>query len=155
MKMRILVILGLLMGFASTGSASPKQDVEKVVESFYAQYYKEYLRQPVKGDSDKAMIQWVNSNSYLSDAFKQVVQKKITDARKEDPELGLDFDPILNAQDYPDKGYRAKEIQIAGDKAYVVMEGIGAPDFKLSVELVSINNQWKINGIGDINRSQR
>ena len=101
------------------------------------------------------MIQWVNSNSYLSDAFKQVVQKKITDARKEDPELGLDFDPILNAQDYPDKGYRAKEIQIAGDKAYVVMEGIGAPDFKVSVDLVSINNQWKINGIGHINRSQK
>ena len=38
----LLVILGLLMGFESLCSASPKEDVQKVVESFYAQYYKEY-----------------------------------------------------------------------------------------------------------------
>jgi hypothetical protein len=44
---------------------------------------------------------------------------------------------------------------MAGDQAHVVMEGIGAPDFKASVNLVSINNQWKIDGIGEINRSQK
>jgi hypothetical protein len=44
---------------------------------------------------------------------------------------------------------------MAGDKAHVVMEGIGEPDFKVSVNLVSINNQWKIDGIGQVNRSQK
>ena len=155
MKMRILVILALLIGFASIGSASPKEDVQKVVDSFYAQYYKEYLLPPVKGDPDKAMIRWINANSYLSDAFKKVVQKKIVDARKADAELGLDSDPIVAGQDYPKKGYHAKEIQIAGDKANVVMAGIGEPDFKIPVDLVKIDNQWKINGIGDINRSRK
>jgi hypothetical protein len=155
MKMRLLVILGLLMGFMSTVSASPKEDVEKVVQSFYAQYYKEYLRKPPKGNSDEAIIRWVTSNSSISDEFKKVFRKTVIDARKKDPEMGLDSDPILNAQDHPEKGYRAKKIQIAGDKAYVVMEGIDAPDFKISLDLVSINNQWKINGIGDINRSKK
>ncbi len=159
MKMRILVILGLLMGFASTGSAAPKEDAARVVDSFYAQYYKEIVRKVPKGDFDKAVIRWVMSNSYLSDAFKKVFRKTIMDADKKDPEVGLDMDPILDGQDYPDKGYRAKEIQIVGDKAYVVMEGIDAPNFTrerpLSVELVKINNKWKINGIGIINRSQK
>ena len=50
MKTRIFIILGLLMGFASTGSASPKEDLERVVDSVYTKYYKEYLRKPVKGD---------------------------------------------------------------------------------------------------------
>ena len=98
-------------------------------------------------------MRWIASNTFLSDGFKTTLQKKIKDARKQDPELGLDVDPILNAQDYPRKGYHAKEIHISGDKANVVMEGIGEPDFKVPVELVSIKNQWKINGIGDINRS--
>jgi hypothetical protein len=44
---------------------------------------------------------------------------------------------------------------MAGDKAHVVMEEIGAPDSKVSVNLVSINNQWKIDAIGEINRSQK
>src|SRR5580700_942852 len=107
MKMRMLVILAVLISFASIGSASPKEDVQKAVDSFYAQYYKEYLLPPVKGDADKAMIRWINANSYLSDAFKKVVQKKIVDARKADAELGLDFDPIVAGQDYPKKGYHA------------------------------------------------
>ena len=81
------------------------------------------------------------------------------DARKKDPELGLDMDPIVDGNNYPDKGYRAKEIRIAGHKAYVAMEVNDDPNYTrkepLPVELVKINNKWKINGIGDINRSQR
>jgi hypothetical protein len=56
MKMRILVILGLLMGFASISSAFPNEDAQKVVESFYAQYYKEYLRQPARSETAKARL---------------------------------------------------------------------------------------------------
>ena len=143
------------MGFAPAGSAVPKEDVARVVDSFYAQYYKEFVRKPPKGDFDKAEIRWVMSNPYLSDSFKKVFRKTIMDARKKDPELGLDMDPIMVGNDYPDKGYRAKEIQVAGDKAYVVMEGVDAPNFKIPVDLVNINNKSKINGIGLMNRSQK
>jgi len=155
MKTRTLVTLGLLFALASSGSASPQEDVKRVVESFYAQYYKECLDKPGKGDPDKALIRWVTTNSYVSDGFKKAFRKTVLDARKKDPELGLGSDPILNAQDWPSKGYRAKEIQVAAGKASVVMEGIDAPDFKVSVELVNVDNKWRINGIGDINRSTK
>lgn len=122
-----------------------------MVESFYAQYYKEYLHKPAKGNSDNAMIRWVNANSNLSDAFKKALRKAVLDARKSDPEMGLDFDPILSGQDFPDKGYRAKDIQVTGDRAVVAMEGIDAPDFKISVRLVNADHKWKINSIGEIN----
>ncbi|OAI42683.1 hypothetical protein AYO41_00685 [Verrucomicrobia bacterium SCGC AG-212-E04] len=155
MKTKLLVALGLILGVASSGAASPNEEVEKVVASFYAQYYKECLRKPAKGDSDKALIRWVTANSYLSDGFKKALRKAVVDARKEDPEMGLDFDPILNAQDYPEKGYRAKDIQANGDKASVTMEGLDAPDFKISVQLVKTDNKWKIDRIGDINSSAK
>src|SRR5258708_38152788 len=99
MKTKILVVLGLIWGVAPSGAASPKEEVEKVVESFYAQYYKEYLHKPSKGNSDQAIIRWVNANSTLSDSFKKALRKAVLDARKADPEMGLDSDPILNAQD--------------------------------------------------------
>jgi hypothetical protein len=67
----------------------------------------------------------------------------------------LAFDPILNGQDYPDKGYAPKRFRWPVTKLTWVMEEIRAPDFKVSVNLVSINNQWKIDGIGEINRSQQ
>ena len=139
------------MVFARGHAAPPNDDVAKVVESFYAQYYKEVLHKPSKGNPDKALIRWVNANANLSDAFKKALNRAVLDARKKDPEMGLDSDPILNAQDFPEKGYRAKDIQVAGDKAAVTMEGIDAPDFKISVSLVNAGNKWKINSIGGIN----
>ena len=155
MRTKLLVVIGLICGIAPSNAASPTDEVAKVVESFYVQYYKEYLHKPSKGNSDKALIRWVNANPNLSDAFKQALRKAVVDARKADPEMGLDSDPIINAQDFPEKGYRAKDIQVTGDIATVVMEGIDSPDFKISVQLVRSANKWKIDAIGDINSSAR
>ena len=155
MKTKLLVMLSLVLGAVSTGWASPKEDVEKVVESFYARYYREYLGKPAKGGADKNLLRWVNANPFVSDDFKKALRKAVVDARKEDPEMGLDYDPILDAQDYPEKGYRARRTQISGNKATVAMEGIDAPDFKVSVELVSLQGNWRINGIGQINRDAK
>jgi len=155
MRTKLLVLLGLIVGFTPSDAASPTDEVVKVVEPFYARYYKEYLHKPSKGNSDNALIRWIDANPNLSDSFKTALRKTILDARKADPEMGLDFDPIVKGQDYPEKGFRAKDVQIAGDKATVVMEGIDAPDFKIPVVLVNTGNKWKINGIGDINGSSK
>lgn len=44
-------------------------------------------------------------------------------------------------------------------KKYVVSStlkrGVDAPNFKIPVDLVNINNKWKINGIGLMNRLQK
>jgi Protein of unknown function (DUF3828) len=155
MRTTLLVVIGTLLAFAPGNAAPPNDDVAKVVESFYAQYYKEVLHKPGKGNSDKALTRWVTANANLSDAFKKALSRAVLDARKKDPEMGLDADPILNAQDFPEKGYRAKDIQVTGDKATVTMEGIDAPDFKISLALVNAGNKWKINSIGDINASSK
>jgi hypothetical protein len=155
MSMKLLVALGLVFAFAPCLAASPNDDVVKVAESFYAQYYKEYLHKPAKGNSDKALIRWVAANPNLSDTFKQGLRQTLLDARKAEPEMGLGYDPILMAQDYPDKGYRAKDIQVTGDKASLVMEGIDAPDFKILVKLVNSANKWKIDSIGEVPTSPK
>ena len=76
MKMRILVILSLLMGFASTGSAAPKEDVARVVDSFYAQYYKEILRKSPTGD--------IGRSSDPMGQFEFVPQRRVQESFSED-----------------------------------------------------------------------
>src|SRR5690606_5875075 len=44
-------------------------------------------------------VVWVNSNNLASKSFKVELKRILEDAYKEEPEVGLDFDPILDAQD--------------------------------------------------------
>jgi hypothetical protein len=134
--------------------ASPEADVKKVVETFYRDYMR-FISKPPKGDFDPQLIKWVNASPYTSPGFKKALAKAVLDARKKDPELGLDGDPILAGQDYPDKGYRAKTIQVVKDKATATMEGIGSESFHISVALIDSKGQWLIDGIEGIKASTK
>jgi len=69
-----------------------------------------------------------------------------TTAGKVDPELGLDEDPIFDAQNYPDKGF---ELAAFDSKTnYVVVKGKNWPDFKLTLKMVAENNTWLVDGCG-------
>ena len=139
-----------IFAFPLVAHCAPSEaDVKKVVETFYREYMR-FFNKPAKGDGDTQLIAWVNASPYTSAGFKAVLKKTLVAARKRDPEVGLDADPILAGQDYPKKGYRAKTIHIAQDKASVTMEGIGPDSFHISVEMINVQGQWLINGIADI-----
>ena len=54
-----------------------------------------------------------------------------------DPELGLDGDPVLDAQDYPDEGV---EVESYDPKSYfLVVKGKNQDNFKVRVQLSYIN----------------
>ncbi|WP_343632968.1 hypothetical protein [Fluviicola sp.] len=91
---------------------------------------------------------WVSTNPLLTADFKSAYQKMIKDAREEDPELGLGFDPIFNAQDYPDKGFTIASGK-SSDDSVVVLEGI---DMKMTVKvrLKAVNGKWLVDGAGVI-----
>jgi hypothetical protein len=152
---KILFVVFATLAFSSMGQcASMEGEVREVVSNFYKEYM-EFSRKPMKGDSDAQLINWVSSSPYVSQEFKLAFKRTIFSARKEDPELGLDYDPIVDAQDYPDKGFPVKEVKIFNKKAIVTMEGIDWSDFHVAVELVSVKDKWLINGIGHINRSAK
>ena len=152
-KHLLLATLALLAFSLPAQCASPEADVKKVVETFYRDYMR-FIAKPPK-DFDPQMIKWVNASPYTSPGFKKVLAKTVMDARKKDPELGLDADPILAGQDYPKKGYRAKTIHVVQNKAHVTMEGIGPDSFHISVEMINIQGQWMVDGIRDIKASTK
>lgn len=69
--------------------------------------------------------------------------------KKADPEIGLDADPIFDAQDYPDKGF---ELETFDSKTnYLVVKGKNWTDFKLRIKMVLENDRWLVDGCGIIN----
>jgi hypothetical protein len=148
--MQILLATIAICAFSTPAQcASSEADAKKMVETFYRDYIS-FISKPSKGDPDAQLIAWVNASPYTSPGFKTVLKKTLLAARKKDPEMGLDSDPILAGQDHPEKGYRAKTIHIVQDKASVALEGVGSDSFHISVELINIKGAWLINGIADI-----
>jgi hypothetical protein len=77
------------------------------------------------------------------------LKKIIEDAYEKEPEVGLDFDPILDAQDYPDKGF---ELESLDEKTnYLTVRGKDWADFKLTIKIIEENGNWLVDGCGIIN----
>ena len=93
--------------------------------------------------------EWVSSSKLTTTRFKTELKKLLAEAYKEDPELGLDADPIFDAQDYPDKGFELDYFD--SNTNYVVAKGKDWPDFKLTMKMVLENNNWLVDGCGIIN----
>lgn len=93
--------------------------------------------------------QWVGNNKLLTNHFKSAYIKLVNSALKSDPELGLDFDPILDAQDYPEKGFNI--INYDSATGYVTLNGKDWPAFVLVIRIVKQGNKWLVDGSGVIN----
>lgn len=53
-------------------------------------------------------LKFVESSKITTKKYKRELKKIVAEAIKKDPEIVLDFDPILDSQDYPDEGFEFK-----------------------------------------------
>lgn len=94
------------------------------------------------------LIDWINDNKLVTDSFKTALRKIIDDAKTEDPELGPDFDPIFDAQDYPLEGFVT---EASNETEFLIVRGKDWPDFKLTVKVAQENGKWLVDGCGMVN----
>ena len=95
------------------------------------------------------IVEWVNSNNLTTIRFKTELKRILDEAKEKEPEVGLDFDPILDAQDFPDKGFELESTDEATN--YLVVRGKDWNDFKLTIKVVQENGEWLVDGCGIIN----
>ena len=112
------------------------------VDRFFEQYVALFDR----GDST---AQWIDESPVLTPAFKQAYTKMFADA--EAAEMGLDQDPVLNAQDVPTRPYTTRTAIITGDRATAEVTNAEWSDALIRVSLVAVNGEWMIDGINEIN----
>ena len=92
---------------------------------------------------------WITNNSSLTDNFKSKYSNLLDSAYKVDHELGLDFDPIFDAQDFPDKGFEISKFD--NTTGYITVKGKAWKEFELVLKIVFQDNKWLVDGSGVIN----
>ena len=95
------------------------------------------------------LVAWAKSNKLVTPEFTKDLTKIIEDANRENPEWGLGADPILDAQDYPDSGFKIVLHDPITNLIY--LEGIDWDDFKLTMKAKSVNGKWLVDGCGVVN----
>ena len=91
---------------------------------------------------------WVYNNNLLTESFKKRHKFVIDSAFIADPEMGLEADPIFDAQDYPDSGF---EIMTTDKNGFVTVRGKDWKEFIVVLKVVSQNDKWLVDGAGIIN----
>jgi len=95
------------------------------------------------------VIEWVDSNKLTTNRFKTELKRIMEEAYKLEPEIGLDADPIFNAQDYPDKGFEL--VSFDSTTNILLVKGKNWPEFKLTIRIVKENANWLVDGCGMVN----
>jgi hypothetical protein len=125
----------------TASQTKPCLDGQKMAIDFLNSYHQQDFK------SEKESIKWISRNPYLSQKFKAEYINLITEARKQDPELGLDADPILDAQDSPDSGFVLKKDL---ENGYYILAGKDWKEFEVTARISRIGHKCLVDGAGII-----
>jgi hypothetical protein len=112
-------------------------------------FINDYVENCTKMNKAIRAIDWVNSNQLTTENFKSELTRIINEANKIDPELGLGFDPIFDAQDFPDKGFELESIDTTTN--FLIVKGKDENQFRLTMKVSKENGKWLVAGCGIIN----
>lgn len=136
MKHLLLVMLGLLFAtfaFAADAKGTPDEAAQAFMDSYFT-----YLNGDGKADAKKL----IQESPYLTAELKKAYAKHMSQET-------VDADPILNAQDFPDKGFKVAKTKVEGDKAQITyaprQEGW---EQTIKAQLVLVKGKWLIAHIG-------
>lgn len=108
-----------------------------------------YIEESNKLNKSVGYLNFVKSSKLTTNRFKTELQKIVDEAEKEDPEMGLGFNPIVPGNDHPEKGF---EFESYNSKTnYIVVKGIDWADFKVTIKVAKEENKWLVDGCGVVN----
>lgn len=156
MQLRTLFVLVLTTFISCKNTVSEKKEVvieqaknQNQAKKIALDFINDYVVFCNNQDSEIGLLDWVLKQSNVSENFKTDLKKIIADAAKQDPEIGLDFDPIFDAQDYPDKGFEFEKSE--KNSEFIIVKGKDWSDFTLRIKMMYKDETWFVNGVGVIN----
>lgn len=129
-------------------SVSENDDEAAVALAFINGYVENCLDSQSRAD----VVAWVDANSLATAGLKRELRRMVEQAEAEDPELGLDGDPLFDAQDYPQGGFEPDAVERG---VYLILKGKDWPEFKLAVKVVHEQGRWLVDGCGAVNIPDR
>ncbi|MET3025862.1 hypothetical protein ABXT06_04225 [Flavobacterium sp. UW10123] len=138
----ILVLMASCKESSNSKSEKSKIDYNIALE-FINEYNKEFFN-PTSGSID-----WLTKSKYASKNLIENYKQLQHNAEIADPELGLDFDPILDGQDSDEKGFEIKKIDSINN--YVIVRGKSLQDYEITIKLIENNGNTLVEGAGVLN----
>lgn len=108
-----------------------------------------YVDNANKMNKATGIVEWVNANTMSSKSFKAELKRIVDEAYKADPELGLDADPIFDAQDYPSEGFELASFD--ENSNYIIVKGKDMPEFTITMKVIEEEGNYLVDGCGIIN----
>lgn len=156
-----LLFIPILLVFASCKNEAPKNlhtDEPLIVQESSSKeenkeinallFINNYVENCNKMNQSVSILEWIESKTLTTSRFREELKRIIKESEKEDPEMGLGFDPIFDAQDYPEEGF---ELDLIGEGDFLTVRGKEWTEFKVVMKLVKEQEEWKIDGCGVIN----
>lgn len=91
---------------------------------------------------------WIKQSPLLTERLKVAFQNILGDAEKENPIMGLEFDPFFDAQEYPYNGF---ELVTCDSLGYFTLRGKDWPDFLVVLKIINQDNKYMVDGCGMLN----
>lgn len=154
-RIHLFILVVLTFSCSSRPDSSQKRTEEKQTEISAPDFnvalkfineYTDYCNNLTESNLDS---NWVYKNQLLTKKFKNRYKALLDSAYKEEPEVGLDFDPIFDAQDFPDKGFVI--LKTDNNTEYVTVKGKNWEKFKVVLKVVYQDGKWLVDGSGIIN----
>ena len=143
MKYILLVFLLIISCKESSDSKSSSRKDYKVAVDFINDYNNEFLKPNSKTS------EWLSKNQSVTINLINRHIQILDSAKIADAELGLDFDPILNAQDSDENGFEIKKIDSL--LGLVTVRGKSIPNFEITLKVIEENGITLVDGAGIIN----
>ncbi|MES2241046.1 MAG: hypothetical protein V4497_12385 [Bacteroidota bacterium] len=135
-----------------SSNKKPKTEIDASIALQFLNDYTELSNKIILKKSDINIEEWIKKSTSVTEDFKNSYETLIKDAEKEDPELSLDFDPIFDAQDYPEKGFEVSKID--NEDNYITFKSKDSNEFLLNIKVKLTNKKWLVDGAGIINIPQ-
>jgi len=145
----------LLFFIVSLASCQPKKEdtaeVTKTTVDYKVaiQFISDYARFLNTSTDPKATLSWIQHNQLLTSDFKENYTRIMEEGWKEDPELGLGFDPVFDGQDYPDNNYTITAIDSLS--GFVTVSSDSWKEFEVVIRVIQNGKQSLVDGSGIIN----
>lgn len=143
-KMHKLSFLLLLLLLSCQNPAPKMKEADtQVAVSFINDYFTNLNAWPAHIGYDE----WLFSRNDASDGLKQRLKDLIEEAEKLDPEMGLDYDPIINGQDHPETKMVLKSVDL--QTGAIVVQG-EAPNqwYEIPMQMEYLDGKWLVSGCG-------
>ena len=137
----------LLTGSENTAGSRDSLTVDKL--DFALEFINGYVDDLKKNESATDLVDWANSNKLVTPEFKKDLSRIVDEANRENPEIGLEYDPIFDAQDYPSEGFELLSLDPVSNLVY--LRGKDWNEFKLTLKAKCVDGVWLVDGCGSVN----